>query len=589
MRLKKIYKNRLYPVLLAFGYLCLLGVDVYLLDYFDKGQIAEILKTWVPWGLKINFFLLLTAVLLCLRDLKRLAEEFLNRKGILLIVLLCVAFCMVTFLTHRTHRIYYDEDIYANVGQNMALAGQTGYCNYGTFEYGEYYPHWLSYNKEPSGWPFLISLAFQLFGVDEAHAFSLNNLLFSLGVLVAFFIAWHITGRFLPAFLAGVAYMLIPHNLIWSNTAAAEPSAAALSGLCVLSVVVYLKHRRTRHLFVMAAIIPLACQMRPESMMVMGWAFLAFLVISPRAFVDRRLWTMGLVTTLFLLPHFLHFYAVSGHSWGAQGSKFSLEFLLHNLHTNGIYYLNDTFFPVLVTVFALMGLFCAQNRKWQWLMFFWFLPFWGIFLFFYAGSYTYGADVRFALLSFMPIAILAGMGGGWIGHKLMNGGGSPATAEETLSDNGKVLRWTVGKKALVSGFLLLILAFSFLKFIPLVRRVGQEAWGSRHDHQYARMFVDMLPERSIVLTQNPTMFLLWRQNAIQTYAGINNPDLIKTLFEKYQGHVYFHHNYWCNTKNKRNIRLCQDIRERYELEKIAEETEQDYRYGIFKMKSKDSP
>ena len=103
------------------------------------------------------------------------------------------------------------------------------------------------------------------------------------------------------------------------------------------------------------------------------------------------------------------------------------------------------------------------------------------------------------------------------------------------------------------------------------------------------MFVDMLPERSIVLTQNPTMFLLWRQNAIQTYAGINNPDLIKTLFEKYQGHVYFHHNYWCNTKNKRNIRLCQDIRERYELEKIAEETEQDYRYGIFKMKSKDSP
>ncbi len=41
----------------------------------------------------------------------------------------------------------------------------------------------------------------------------------------------------------------------------------------------------------------------------------------------------------------------------------------------------------------------------------WFVLFWGIFLFFYAGSYRYGADVRFALLSFMPLAVLAGIGG----------------------------------------------------------------------------------------------------------------------------------------------------------------------------------
>ncbi|MCP4578618.1 MAG: hypothetical protein GY846_20270, partial [Deltaproteobacteria bacterium] len=487
------------------------------------------------------------------------------------VILLIVAFCLVNFLPHQTHRIYYDEDIYANVGQNMALTGKTGYCNYGTFEYGEYYPHWISYNKEPSGWPFLISLSFQLFGVDEAYAFLLNNLLFSMGVLIAFFITWQVTGLFLPAFLAGTAYMLIPHNLIWSNTAAAEPSAAVLVGLSVLCVVIYLKGRRTRHLFVMGTIIPLACQMRPESMMILLWVFPAILVVFPKAFVDRRLWTMGLLTTLFLLPHLLHFYGVSGHSWGAQGSRFSSEFLLHNLDTNGMYYLNNKSFPLLITILALVGLFCARNRRWQWLIFFWFLPFWGIFLFFYAGSYQYGADVRFALISFMPIAVLAGMGGGWIGEKVMG------------------VERAAGKKMLVSGFIILVLAFGFLKFMPLVRRVGQEAWGSRYDHQYAKMFVDMLPERSIVLTQNPTMLLLWQQNAIQTYAGINNPKLIKTLLEKYRGHVYFHYNYWCNTQNKRNIRLCRDIRDRYDLEKIAEETEQNYRYGIYKITPKNSP
>ena len=40
----------------------------------------------------------------------------------------------------------------------------------------------------------------------------------------------------------------------------------------------------------------------------------------------------------------------------------------------------------------------------------WFLLFWGIFIFFYAGSYNYGADVRFALVSYIPIALIAGYG-----------------------------------------------------------------------------------------------------------------------------------------------------------------------------------
>ena len=574
MRLEKIYKNRFYPLLLVFAYLCLLGVDVYLVDHLQKGQITEILKKWIPWGLKINFFLLLTAILFCCRDFMNLSGKFLNRKGILLIILFCTAFCTVAFLTHQTHRIYYDEDIYANVGQNIALANQTGYCNYGTFEYGEYFPHWISYNKEPSGWPFLISLSFQLLGVDETYAFFLNNLLFSMGVLIAFFITWHLTESFLASFLAGLSYVVIPHNLIWCNTVAAEPSAAVFVGLCVLSLVIYLKSGRKRHLYVMVTLIPMACQMRLESMLILGWILLVFLWVAPRLFFNRKLWTFGLLTSVFLLPHFLHFYAVSGDSWGAPGSKFSLEFLAHNFDTNGIYYLNNQLFPLSITVLALVGLCCPQKgRQWQWLIFFWFLPFWGIFLFFYAGSYTYGADVRFALLSFMPLAILAGMGGGWIGNKLVKAGQA----------NGMGSTGTAGKKILVSSLMVLIPAFSFLQFMPLVRRVGQEAWGARYDHQYAKDFVEMLPERSIVLTQNPTMLLLWQQNAIQTYAGINNPDLIKTLLAKYQGNVYFHYNYWCNTQNERNIRLCRGIRDRYDLEEVAKTFEQDYEYGLYKM------
>lgn len=531
------------------------------------------LKKWIPWGLRINFFLMIIAIVICSKDLLSLARQFFNRKGLLLAVLFVIAFSITSFVVPRTHRIFYDEDIYANVGQNIALTNQTGYCNYGTFEYGEYYPHWTTYNKEPSGWPFLISLGFQLFGTNELYAFLLNNLLFSIGALVAFFITWHLTGNYFTSFLAGLAFSLIPHNLIWSNTAAAEPSAGLFAGVIVLSLIVFFKGKQNRHLFFAILAIPFACQMRPESLLILSWIMLAFLLISPKTLINRKIWTFGLLTTLFFLPQILHFYAVSGQSWGAEGSKFSLEFLKNNLHVNGMYYLNNQHFPVLITAMAVLGLFCSRTfLKWKLLIFCWFLLFWGIFLFFYAGSYRYGADVRFALVSFMPLSIMAGMGGGWIKDKL-----------NTVFSKGNN-----DQRVFVSCAVVLLILFAFIKFMPLIRRVGQEAWGARYDHKYAKEFIKKVPERSIILTQNPTMLLLWNQNAIQTYAGINNIELIKDLMERYQGHVYFHRNYWCNTKNKRNKRLCQNIKDKYHLKEIAKAKEQDYEYGLYQIKFKDS-
>ena len=159
-------------------------------------------------------------------------------------------------------------------------------------------------------------------------------------------------------------------------------------------------------------------------------------------------------------------------------------------------------------------------------------------------------DVRFALLSFMPLTILAGMGAGWIREKLL------AFSSYTMALNAAQNK--SAPKTMAAFLVLLLLLFPLLKFLPMTRLLGQEAWGSRYDHKYAQEFIARIPDRSIVLTQNPTMFLLWKQNAIQTYAGINNPGLIRELMKRYQGHVYFHDNYWCNTLNKRNVRLCQE-------------------------------
>ena len=572
--LKKIYANSFYPVLLLGIHLTLIGTVIFFIDYFSKAELENILKKWVPGNLKLNFFLIMAGIIICHQDILTTFKKFKNKKGVYLLLLFIFAFSVTFFVTPRTHRIFYDEDIYANTGQNIALTNQTGYCSYGTFEYDEYYPHWITYNKEPSGWPYLISLVFKIFGTNEFYAFVLNNFIFSASVLLVFFITQNLTGNDVAAFLSGLAYAVIPHNLTWSNTTAAEPSTAFFSGLTVLLLIIFFKTGKNRHLLLLALIIPFACQMRPESILLVPLSFTAFIIFSPKTLADRRLWTFAVFIAALIIPNLLHIYAVSGHSWGAEGAKFSIKFFETNIGVNGIYYLDNQAFPVLLTAFAVVGLLWSRPLiKWRLMIFCWFLLFWGIFLFFYAGSYQYGADVRFSLLSFMPLTVLAGMGACLIIDKLeaaMPGNGTKATINQHLA----------------TGLIALIMLFSFVQFLPLIRQVGQEAWGSRYDHQFAKEFIEKIPRRSIVLTHNPTMFLLWGQNAIQTYAGTNHPEIVQKLMEKYFGHVYFHHNYWCNTKTERNQRLCRSIKERYLLEEIAVASEQDYVYSLYKMSFK---
>lgn len=707
-RAQRFLDSRSFLVLTGFLYLALAGVLLYVIGARTKPEIEIILTKLIPKVLWVNFLLIVFGVILCRSDIagafrdlfttegrelrpcfpttvpgdagagESAAPEAVNSgtarltdmettplftppkkrnavsrfttlftPGIWLLLIVIAGSLLVTQVAPQTHRIYYDEDIYANMGQNIAYTGQAGMANYGTFEYGEYLVNWIIYNKDPAGWPFLISLVFQLFGTDETFAFYLNNLLFAGGILIVFFIAKILAGgSHFPALLAALVYALIPHNLIWANTIAAENAAAVFGGLTVLCALTWLRTRDARRLFLLAVVLPFACAMRPESALIALWVFAAAAInlfadgrrpaaVSPdparcsgahfcHPLATRSFWAIGLIAFALILPHVWHFYAMSGESWGAEGAKFAISFFMGNLTVNGFYFFNNHEFPLLFTLLALIGLAAWKGRRVDFrsvlLMLFWFALFWGIFLFFYAGSYKFGADVRFALLCFIPLAVLAGLGGGvlrgWLGGLFpvdaeragtaaSGETGAVAPAQAVLSHSGqrsgeKEEDVRVGKKGEgapaggwqgvpggnrlpVTGLLVLLLLISWLKFVPLIRTVGQEAWGARYDHKNAREFIREIPNRAIVLTHIPTMFLLWGQNAIQSNAGINNPDLIRDLMNRYNGHVYFHKNYWCNAVNDPNRSVCDGIEQRYDLEPVAVAREQSYEYGLYRM------
>jgi hypothetical protein len=621
-RMRKFAESRYFIPATVVLYLFLTGLLFVVIGARTRPDIEVLLTRWFSRFLWADFLLIVIGVALCRRDIVAAVRELfadsphpgplprnLHRPGVYLLMILIAGLLLVTLAAPQVHRIYYDEDIYANMGQNIAYTGQTGMANYGTFEYGEYFVNWLLYNKDPSGWPFLIGLVFQLFGTDETYAFYLNNLLFAGGILIVFFITRIVAGGWFAGLVAALIYALIPHNLVWSNTIAAENPAAIFGGLVVLCTLVWLRSRETRHLFLLAAVLPFAGAMRPEAAMIGLWALLAaamnlFSAVAPHPdplpqgergagtilplphpFATRVFWAMGLVSFALIIPLIWHFHAMSGQSWGAEGAKFATAYFLKNLAANGFYYLNNNDFPVLFTLLAAVGLAAGKEKKLLpvLMILLWFLLFWGIFLFFYAGSYKYGADVRFALVSFMPLAVLGGIGAEVVRNI---GAGRQRSGEERVGtgtdDESGVLERAPGRLS-VAALLILVLIVSWLKFLPLIRLVGQEAWGARHDHVYAREFIKKIPNRAIVLTHIPTMFLLWGQNAIQTYAGINNPDIIRDLLNRYGGHVYFHQSYWCNTLNDSNRLICDGIKERYNLEPVATAREQIHEYGLYRM------
>jgi hypothetical protein len=55
---------------------------------------------------------------------------------------------------------------------------------------------------------------------------------------------------------------------------------------------------------------------------------------------------------------------------------------------------------------------------------------------------------------------------------------------------------------------------------------------------------------------------------------------------RYNGHVYFHKRYWCNTVNDTNRSVCEGIGQRYDLEPVAVAREQSHEYGLYRMTPK---
>src|SRR5436190_4392157 len=419
----------------------------------DNHPLRAFLMHWQFWVLEAQCACALVATIVEARRLR-------VRRSTLAAgcVLAASAVLLTAELPPRTNRIYYDEHIYQGVAQNLSDLHRAQMCNDGTVEYGRLQCRLGEYNKEPYGYPYLLSIVYRIAGVHEAVAFWFNNVVAGLAVLVTVFLAELLFQDPRISILSGLALALFPMQLQWSNTAAAEPVSALFCAATAVAVVHFTRVRTTSALVWAVALAAFATNMRAECLLVLPLAAVAILLFAPEEFVGKRLWLGALGGLALVSPSLFHLAAVRNEGWGATGAPMAWAYASRNFAVNFWFFFRDERFPALCGAAAAVGLLEGASRvRERVFLLAYFLAFWIVFLFFYAGSYNFGADVRYSLMVYVPVAILAAAG--------------LVRVAEVI---GREMPWTWFDRRIAAAGAAALLVSS-LWYVPLVRATGEQA------------------------------------------------------------------------------------------------------------------
>jgi hypothetical protein len=548
-----------FPLFVSIGaVLVLLVTLVAWLTRTPPSALRDQLKTLQFWSLDACVAIGLGLAFIIGRDALRRA----NRDDtVRIVVLAAIALTLTLFVAPRTNRIYYDEQIYQSIGHNLADLRLAQMCLDGNVEYGRLQCSAGEYNKQPYAYPHLLSLVYRIAGANAKWGFVVNAVAMALTVCAVYLVALIVFSDRRAALFAGLIIALTPQQLVWSGTAAVEPLASLASVGAVLAAAHFARSRSTTALVGVGVAAAYALQFRPESFLIVP--VIAVLVghVAGAEITRQRLWWVLAICLALVAVHVAHLYSIRNESWGTTEARFSLSHVVPNFRVNGRFYAGDERFPVAYSVLALIGLLSARHFVPRMAMLLYFVAFFAIGLLFYAGSYNYGADVRYSLMTYPPVALLGGLGAARI-------------AERLDSTQRVLLGWKVVAAAL---------AFQFLWYLPGVRATTEEAWAARADVRFAEALVAALPPNSYVLTHNPGMFHLWGVNAGQMSLIVDQPGRLQFLAARYAGGVYLHWNFWCNVDDPVQQSFCRQALAVGTASVVREYRERDQRFALYRF------
>ncbi|MCX6709767.1 MAG: glycosyltransferase family 39 protein [Candidatus Woesearchaeota archaeon] len=526
-----------------------------------------------PVFLIANLMLLALFLWLSRKDISGSFRKIERKTWLIIGIILILALCIRVFVAPHDHRIYYDEDIYLNIAQNIATQGKSCVCDYGTPK--ECFS--CIYNKQPYGSPAFYSIFFMIFGVSEKVAFAVSVATSIIGILIIFLISYLLFKKEDIALYSALAFSLIPIHILWSATQSLDIIFLFFSSLAILMLLLYIKKKSACLAFAFFLALSYASQIRPESLLMAPVAAVFFIALDndlAKTITSRKFLFALSIFLIMIFPTIQHTLNMRNEDWGAyNGEKFSLGSIKGNIIANSGFFFENTRFPLFFTIASIIGLiagvFSFKRKVFPFLT--WFLLFFFIFIPFYAGSFNYGQDVRFSLNLYPAVAIFSGLGFYFL-SRIIKG----------LIEKNHIEKRVRASEGAVLIVTLCIIAITIVPFLDKISYFGEESWESQFYHDF---IVRNAPEikNCIVVSHVTSLFILNGVPSIQTHMAVDN-ETMKELKSRYDC-ILFDEGYWCVNDPFHREGICKQFKDQNSLSIYKQETKRDRTYTLYQVEN----
>lgn len=390
---------------------------------------------------------LVVLVVLGRKEIGEVLSGNLNRYSIIALSAIVLFFLVFSiFFLKRTELVFFDEQIYQSMAMNILNHGTALMCTFGTAHLKACYLNSVGF--DPAGWPFLISLAFGLFGSGASTAYNLELLLTAGSVILVFLLSSVLTRRKEIPVMAAAIFALIPELFIWSKTQANPNTPFMMFALLTLFFFVLFARKNTKFMLMLSAFsFIFTVYLRIEALLLIPIFVIIFFTLGENGVKETFKRRMGLfngngepgmallvllAVLLFIAPEILVIMATrpvllqnAMPFLDSSAKIFSISYLPKNVFQNISFFVGAVKeYPIMflpeIMVFAVMGAaaLVLYDKKQRGiggigtllLLLFTFLGYFIFYSFYFSGSALSGGGARFMLVTYPVLSVLAAFG-----------------------------------------------------------------------------------------------------------------------------------------------------------------------------------
>jgi len=223
----------------------------------------------------VLWFVFISLIAFVFLNIKTIVKQFKGIKGktwIILILIFLTGFSLRFLVFPHVHLMYIDEPWYLELAKNMNQKHNPVVCKY------------IDYNTEqcnaptkPLGWPFLISIVFLIFGLNNYYALYLGSLIGSFSIILIFLLTYLIFKNQKIALWSSFLLALTPIYILWSNSAETNSTSVFFVMLTMLFFIIYAKNKQKSILILTILSLFFTALIRFENIILAAILFLVYI------------------------------------------------------------------------------------------------------------------------------------------------------------------------------------------------------------------------------------------------------------------------------------------------------------------------